>query len=250
MKLLYFGKEQENGYMRTVKAEQGGIIAEIDNNYIEYIDWSSFVYFKKFTEEEYNNGAMNSMKSYNEFWTCDQTGEISDTWKPTKTPAPGMPDRDPEGNTWEKTKRPWTADMETMIVNYDKSWITGKIAVFALSAYTALDVERGPVDKETWNLQYTQAKEYNETGSSGILISELAKAKGVTVANLSASIIKNNEEYQKKIAKVLGLATKLRKELKNCGTVNDVQSFAEKYLELNYGKGVEPTPARDLFNNL
>lgn len=250
MKLLYFGKEQENGYMNTVKTDQGGIVADINSDYMEYIDWSSFVYAKQFTEEEYNRGANNTMKSYNEYWTCDQTGEVSDTWKPTKISNVGK-DTDPEGNTWTKTKTAWTAEEESYIMNYDKAWMTGKIAVFALSAYTRLDVDRGPVDKETWDLQHRQALDYNTNGSAGTLISELAKAKGVTVANLAQSIIRNNETYQKQVAKVLGLATRLRKELKACGTVDQCQQFAQKYLELDFGKqGIEPTPARTLFNNL
>lgn len=236
--------------MRTVKAEQGGLVADIDNQYMEYIDWSSFIYAKKLTDEEYQKGAMNSMKSYNEYWTCDQTGEVSDTWKPTKISNVGK-DTDPEGNTWTKTKVDWTADEMAYILNYDKAWIKGKIAVYSLSAYTALDVDRGPVDKETWNLQYTQAQDYMKTGSAGTLLSEIAKANGMTVANMADIIVKNNEEYQKKVAKVLGLATRLRKELNACGTVAEVQTFAEKYLELDYGKGVEQkTPARVLFNNL
>jgi len=250
MKLLYFGREQENGYMRTVKAEQGGIVADINTDYMEYIDWSSFVYAKKLTDEEYDRGAMNSMKSYNEYWTCDQTGEVSDTWKPTKISNVGK-DTDPEGNTWTKTKVDWTADEMAFITNYDKAWLSGKIAVFALQAYTSLDVDRGPVEKETWDLQISQANEYKKTGSAGTIIQELAKAKGVTVANLVDSIVRNNEAYQTKVAKVLGVATKLRKELKNCNTVSDLQIFAEKYFELDFGRGTtDKTPARELFNNI
>jgi len=250
MKLLYFGKEQENGYMRTVKAEQGGIIADINDDYIEYIDRSSFGYAKKFTQDEYDNGVMNSMKSYNEYWTCDQTGEVSDTWKPTKESNLGK-DTDPEGNTWTKTKTAWSAEQESIIVNYDKAWMTGKLAIFALNAYTKLDVDRGPVDKETWTLQYTQAIEYKKTGSAGTLLNRLASAKGVTVANLADSIIRNNENYQVQVAKVLGLSARLRKELKACATVDQCQKFAQKYLELDFGKkGIESTPARTLFNNL
>lgn len=249
MKLLYFGREQENGYMRTVKAEQGGIVADIDEQNLEYIDWSSFIYFKKLTEEEFQKGAMNSMKSVNQYYTCDQTGEVSDTWKPTKESNVGK-DTDPEGNTWTKHKVEWTPEELAFILNYDKAWMNGKIATFALMAYTGLDVDRGPVDKETWNLQITQALEYKKTNSAGILIKELASAKGVTVANLADSIIKNNEEYQKRVAKVLGLSNKLRQEIKNCNTVSALQEFAERYLELNFGKKVEQTPARKLFKNI
>ena len=249
MKLLYFGREQENGYMYTVKAEQGGIVAEIDEQNLEYIDWSSFIYAKKLTDEEYEKGANNSMKSYNEYWTCDQTGEISTTWKPTKISNVGK-DTDPEGNTWTKTKLDWTPEQLEFILNYDKAWMNGKIATFALMAYTSLDVDRGPVDKETWDLQYSQAIEYKKTNSAGTLIRELASAKGVTVANLADSIIKNNESYQKRVAKVLGLSNKLRQEIKNCNTVNALQEFAEKYLELGFGKNIEPTPARTLFKNI
>ena len=236
--------------MRTVKTDQGGIVADINTDYLEYIDWSSFVYSKKFTEEEYEKGANNTMKSYNEYWTCDQTGEVSDTWKPTKVSNVGK-DTDPEGNTWTKTKTAWTAEEESYIINYDKAWITGKIAVFAMSAYANLDVDRGPVEKETWDLQYTQALEYRRSQSAGTLIQEIAKAKGVTVANLVDSIIRNNELYQTKVAKVLAVATRLRKELKNCSTVAQVQQFAEKYLELDFGRGTtDVSPARDLFNNI
>lgn len=235
--------------MQTVNPLYGGIVADIDDAYYEYIDWSSFVYAKKLTDEEYNFGVNKSMRSYNEYWTCDQTGEVSDTWKPTKTSF-ATKDTDEDGNTWVKTKIAWTAEEEKKITDFDKSWITGKIAIFAMSAYTTLDVDRGPVEKETWDLQYSQALEYKRTQSAGTLINELAKAKGVTVPNLVESIIRNNEEYQKKVAKVLAVATRLRKELKNCTTIAQVQTFAEKYLELDYGKGVEPTPARDLFNNI
>ena len=249
MKLLYFGREQENGYMNTVKAEQGGIIAEIDDANLEYIDWSSFIYAKKLSDEEYNKGAMNSMKSYNEYWTCDQDGRVSDTWKPTKISNAGK-DTDPDGNTWTKTKIDWTPEQMAFILNYDKAWITGKIATFALMAYTNLDVDRGPIDKETWDLQYTQAKDYIQSGSAGILLQELANAKAVSVANLADSIIRNNENYQRRVARVLALSTKLRKEIKNCNTVAQLQAFAEKYLELNYGHGVDPTPARTLFRNI
>ena len=250
MKLLYFGREQENGYIKTVKAEQGGIVAEIDEKNLEYIDWSSFIYAVQFNDEEFDKGVMNSMKSYNEYWTCDQDGRISDTWKPTKVSNVGK-DTDPEGNTWTKTKLPWTNEEQQVICKYDKAWITGKIATFALSAYTKIDVDRGPVDKETWDLQYTQAKEYVNNNSAGILISNLASAKGVTVANLAQSIIKNNEAYQTKVSKVLGLSIKLRKEIANASTVEQVQRFAQKYLELDYGfEGIEETPARTLFSSL
>ena len=251
MKLLYFGREQENGYIRTIKTEFGGIVAEIDDATLEYIDWSSFIYAKKFTDEAYEKGVTNSMKSYNEYWTCDQTGEISDTWKPTKTPSPGMPDRDHEGNTWEKTKLPWTNSEAAWIIDYDKSWITGKIATFAYMAYTAIDVDRGPIEKETWDLQYQQALAYKESGSTGTLLKLLADAKGVTPSNFADSIIKNNEEYQTKVAKVLAVSTKLRKDLNNCTTIAQVQEFVEKYLEVDFGKNVaEVTPMRTLFKNI
>lgn len=249
MKLLYFGREQENGYMRTVKAEQGGIIADIDDANLEYIDWSSFIYAKKLSDEEYDKGAMNSMKSYNEYWTCDQTGEISTTWKLTKI-IEGVKQTDPEGRTWTKVKLDWTAEQMAFILNYDKSWMTGKIATFALMAYTHLDVDRGPVEKETWDIQYTQAMEYRQNNTAGILLRELASAKGVTVANLSDSIIRNNENYQTRVAAVLGLSTRLRKEIKNCTTVAQLQKFAEKYLELDFGHGQTVTPARNLFKNI
>jgi len=249
MKLLYFGREQENGYIATIKAEQGGIVAEINEANLEYIDWSSFIYAKKFTDEQYEKGVSNSMKSYNEYWTCDQDGRVSDTWKPTKVSNVGK-DTDPEGNTWTKTKLPWTSEEERFITDYDKSWISGKIATFSYSAYTALDVDRGPVDKETWDLQHRQALEYKTTGSAGTLLKLLADSKSVSVANLADSIIKNNENYQTKVAKVLGLAIRLRKELSACGTVEQVQEFAEKYLELDFGKGVAKTPMRTLFKNV
>lgn len=251
MKLLYFGREQENGYMQTIKADQGGIVAEIDDANLEYIDWSSFIYSKKFTEDQWANGVNNSMKSYNEYWTCDQTGEVSDTWKPSKTPEPGMPDRDPDGNTWEKTKLPWTSEQQREILNYDHAWIKGKIAVFAMSAYSNIDVDRGPVEKETWDLQYTQAMDYRTTGSAGTLLTRLADAKSVSVSTFADSIIRNNESYQVAVARVLGLATRLRKELKNCTTVELTQQYAEKYLELDFGRNTaDRTPMRILFRNV
>jgi len=250
MKILYFGREQENGYMRTVNPLYGGIVADVDDKYYEYIDWSSFVFAKKLTDEEYEFGVSKSLKHYNEYWTCDQTDEVTDTWRPTKESNLGK-DKDENGNTWTKTKVSWTAEEEAKIVNFDKAWITGKLAVYAISAYSTLDVDRGPVDKETWQIQYSQAKEYKQTNSAGTLLKELANAKGVTVANLADSIIRNSEEYQKKVAKVLGISTKLRKELKNATTVRQVQAFCQKYLELPFGiDNIEETPARELFNNI
>lgn len=235
--------------MRTIKVDQGGIVADIDEQNLEYIDWSSFIYAKKLSDEEYEKGANNSMKSYNEYWTCDQTGETSTTWKPTKV-VEGVKETDPDGNTWTKTKVEWTPEQMGFILNYDKAWITGKIATFALMAYTNLDVDRGPVEKETWDIQYTQALEYRRSQSAGTLIQEIARAKGVTVANLVDSIIRNNENYQTRVASVLAVSTRLRREIKNCNTVDALQGFAEKYLELDFGKNIEPTPARTLFINI
>ena len=62
---------------------------------------------------------------------------------------------------------------------------------------------------------------------------------------------KNNEEYQTKVAKVLAVSTKLRKDLNNCTTIAQVQEFVEKYLEVDFGKNVaEVTPMRTLFKNI
>ena len=106
-------------------------------------------------------------------------------------------------------------------------------------------------EKETWDLQYQQALAYKESGSTGTLLKLLADAKGVTPSNFADSIIKNNEEYQTKVAKVLAISTKLRKDLKNCTTIAQVQTFVEKYLEVSFGKDVaEVTPMRTLFKNI
>ena len=79
----------------------------------------------------------------------------------------------------------YSVSEERFITDYDKSWISGKIATFSYSAYTALDVDRGPVDKETWDLQHRQALEYKTTGSAGTLLKLLADSKSVSVANLA-----------------------------------------------------------------
>ena len=148
-------------------------------------------------------------------------------------------------------KLPWTNSEAAWIIDYDKSWITGKIATFAYMAYTSIDVDRGPIEKETWDLQYTQALSHRSTGSTGTLLRLLADAKGVTPSNFADSIIRNNEDYQTKVAKVLAVSTKLRKDLKNCTTIAQVQAFVEKYLEVDYGRNVaEVTPMRTLFKNI
>ena len=106
-------------------------------------------------------------------------------------------------------------------------------------------------EKETWNLQYQQALSHKESGSTGTLLRLLADAKGVTPSNFADSIIKNNEEYQTKVAKVLAVSTKLRKDLNNCTTIALVQEFVEKYLEVDFGKDVVgKTPMRTLFKNI
>lgn len=252
MKILYFGKEQTGGFIETIFTVQGGYVATINDDYIEYVDWTSFDFVKTLTDDEVEIGLPNTMRHYNEYWTRDDDPSItSTTWKLTKV-IDGQKQPDVEGYTWSKVKANWTDQEMTAIVGFDKKWLEGKIASLAKSTYARINVDRGTVEKETWDLQLAQAKEYKETGSAGILLSGLASARGDTVSSFADTVIRKNNEYQTKVERILGLQLRLRKELGRCNTVREVQLFAQKYTDLIFDRDVDitPTPIHELFRNI
>lgn len=252
MKILYFGKEQIGGFIETLTSIQGGYVAEVNDDYIEYVDWTSFDFVKTLSEEEYEIGLANSMKHYNEYWTRDDDPSIvSTTWKLTKV-VEGVKETDPDGYTWSKHKVNWNDEELAAITGFDKKWLEGKIASLAKSTYTRLDIDRGIVEKDTWDLQLEQAKEFKSTGSAGTLLSALASARGDTVSAFADKVIAKSEQYQTKVGKILGLQMRLRKELGRCTTVRDIQLFAQKYTDLIFDRDVstEETPMHTLFRNI
>lgn len=251
MIILYFGKEQVGGYIQTLRTVQGGFVAEINDSYIEYVDWSSFDYFRALTEDEVKIGIPHSTRSANEYWTRDDDPSIiSTTWKLTKV-VNGEKEKDPEGHTWTKVKAEWTDQQRTAIVSYDKKWLEGKVVIVAKAAYARLNLERG-IEKETWDMQLQQAKEYKATGSAGHLISAFASARGEPVSLLVDKIIAKNKIYEEKVAKILSIQQRLIKELNACVTVRDIRVFAEKYTDLFfYNDGtIQKTTIHDLFKNI
>lgn len=250
MKIIYFGKEQTGGFIETVSTVQGGYLANIDDNYIEYVDWSSFDFIRQISDHAADFGRENTMKHYNEYWTRDDDPNIvSTTWKMTKV-VNGEKTRDPEGYTWTKHKVDWTSDETSYILEYDKAWLEGKLASLAKSAYSKLNLDNGIVEKETWNLQLSQAQDYRSTGSAGPLLSALATARGESTAQLADKIIAKNEKYQQKVGGILSIQQRLRKELSRCTTVDQVQEFAEKYTDLYFGKDQTKNIAHALFRNI
>lgn len=250
MKIVYFGKEQIGGFIETISAVQGGYLANVDDNYIEYLDWSSFDFVRQISEQASTFGVANTMKHYNEYWTRDDDPTIvSTTWKLTKV-VNGEKERDPDGFAWTKHKVDWTSDEMSYIMEYDKAWIEGKIASLAKSAYTRLNLDNGIVETSTWNLQREQAKEYRQTGSAGHLLSTLASARGESVGSFADKIIQKNEVYEEKVGQILAVQQRLRKELDRCTTVDQVQIFAEKYTDLFFGKEVTKTLAHEIFRNI
>jgi len=250
MKIVYFGKEQTGGFINTISAVQGGYLAEVHDDYIEYLDWSSFDFARSISESAATIGAPNTLRHYNEYWTRDDDPSIvSTTWKMTKV-VNGEKERDPEGYTWTKHQVDWTSDEQGYILEFDKAWLEGKLAILTKAAYVKLNIDSGMVEKETWNMQLTQAKEYNTTGSAGQLLSTLASARGQTVSQLAAKIIEKNTAYETKVGQIIAIQQRLRKELDRCATVSDMQAWAEKYTDLSFGKGLEKTPMHGLFRNI
>lgn len=252
MIILYFGKEQLGGYINTLRTVQGGYVAEIQDSYLEYVDWTSFDYFRKLTDDEINIGIPHSTRSANEYWTRDDDPTVvSTTWKMTKI-VNGVKQKDPDGYAWSKVKENWTSQQEAAIVSYDKKWLEGKIVIIAKAAYSKLNLERGIVESKTWDMQLGQAKEYKATGSAGHLISSLASARGETVSALVDKIIAKNKVYEEKIAKILSIQQRLVKELDDCITVRDVRVFAEKYTDLYfYNDGtIQKHTIHDQFKNI
>lgn len=252
MKIIYFGKEQIGGFITTLAAMQGGFIAEVNDDYIEYVDWSSFDFVKELTDDEYDIGYPNTMRHYNEYWYRDDDPSIiSTTWKLTKVNN-GVKESDPDGHMWSKVKDNWSDNEMAAITGFDKKWLEGKIVSVAKAAYTRLGVDRGTVEKETWSLQLDQAKEYKKTGSAGHLLSTLASARGDTVAVFADKVIEKNRLYEEKVGNLLALQLRLRKEIARCNTVRDLQLFAQKYMDLIFDRDVdvEPTPIHQLFRNI
>ena len=234
MKILYFGKEQTGGFIETIFTVQGGYVANINEEYVEYVDWTSFEFVRVLTDDEVNIGIPNTMRHYNEYWTRDDDPSIvSTTWKLTKINN-GVKETDPDGHTWSKHKDNWTDTEEAAIIGFDKKWLEGKLVTVAKSAYAKLNIDTGVVEKETHYLQLQQAQEYKKTGSAGILLSTLASDRGETVAILANKIIEKNRAYEERLAKILGLQQKIRKELHACTNIREVQKFAEKYTDLYF----------------
>jgi len=252
MKIVYFGKEQTSGFIQTMSEIQGGHVAEIDDNHIEYIDWSSFDFVKQLSQDAIDIGLPNTLRHYNEYWSRDDDPSIiSTTWKLTKV-MDGVKQPDMEGNTWTKHTVNWTDAEESAITEFDKAWLEGKIASVAKCCYTRLNLDRGVVDKETWNLQLQQAKEYKATSSAGNLISMLASARGMTISSFADKIIQKNEAYEQKVGSVLALQQRLRKELNDCASVRDIQMFAQKYTDLIFDRDIDnkSSSIHELFRNI
>jgi hypothetical protein len=250
MKIIYFGKEQTGGFIETVSAVQGGYLADVHDDYIEYLDWSSFDFIRQISDEAATFGRTNTMKHYNEYWYRDDDNSIiSTTWKLTKVNN-GVKETDPDGYTWSKVKADWTSNEMSYILEYDRAWLEGKIASLAKAAYARLNLDSGIVESGTWSLQLAQAQEYRTTGSAGILLSTLAAARGESAGQLADKIIAKNESYQKKVGDILAIQQKLRKELDRCVNVEQLQTFAEKYTDLHFGKNQDKTTIHQLFRNI
>jgi len=223
MLIYYRGKEQLNGYVQTKQIFQGGYIAEILSNSEEFVEWSAFDWVRTLDSDRPNFLIANYGKQKLEYWQSE-TGETTSTKRPPV---------DEHGVAWQKIKREFTPEEHSELLAFEKTVLEGIL----VSIFKTRSVQRNifPIDfeQQTWHIQEQEAREYRATGSAGTLISELADARGVSVAVMADKIIEKSEEYKKSAGKLLGMFQRHRATIRGFDKLPDLRQWRTDHLGWN-----------------
>lgn len=223
MLIYYRGKEQLNGYMKTKQIFHGGYIAEIAPNSEEFVEWSAFDWVKTLKTGHEDFLISNYGKLKVEFWQSEN-GETTTTKRPPV---------DEFGVSWTKIKRDFTKEEHDMLLDFEKTVVEGIL----VSIFKTRSVQRNlfPTDfeQQTWHIQEQEAKEYKSTGSAGALITQLADARGISVAEMSSKILAKVDEYKENVGILLGLFQRHRSTVRSFNTLADLRAWKSSNLGWN-----------------
>jgi len=200
MYIYYKGKEHAYAVGVSVYSIYcGGYIVKVDENSLDWFDYSLADASVVLTEEEVVFGLNHMGKTQLKYFT-DDDGVIYDTY-------------DADSNH-TKVKRDFTADEVALILSFVKK--TG--IVIAEAKYSAMFnvINKTSMERVTWTQQLAEAR-----AGSGTLITALATARGITVESLITKIINKNTAYEASIADILGRFQQAKDWINSKTTVAD-----------------------------
>ncbi len=240
MWIYYRGKEL-SGYVQTKGVVHGGYLAEVNDDYKAFVDWSAVNYYKPISEAAATDGYKQYNKPYVEYWTRDDDPTIvSDTFRPTKKSDGENKDPDEYGYIWTKVKRDLSAEEDAAAVEFGKAVLIGHITDSYNKDVKDLDIHETAFESETWSTQVEQAKAYQADNSNiGTLLQAIATGREMSVADLATKILEKNEAWQTSMGTILGKLQKRRAEIKAVSTQADMIAITDKYMNVSHTSPME-----------
>jgi hypothetical protein len=121
-----------------------------------------------------------------------------------------------------KITRPYTEEEAAGVLEYMKTVMRVRIEDIFYQRYLELQTHINAFEMSTWPQQLKEAEE-----GRGILIEEIAKARGITVSVLADKIKTNAAEYHAKVGNLLGKQQRHIRDVDACSSIEEAAELAD-----------------------